>query len=236
MTPLRVSARMAGGIGHGLPWGISLDGLLASQMRENIKADAREGGIGYLPYDVDESPPDLDLPLARCGSGQWWHWAATCAFPEGEITGPHVQYWSARPDQYALAQTSEALPAHVSERQGRYRSHLMPLPLTLARTLMWRAVGDPAAIEELLSGIASIGKKRGAGSGGVLTWAVVSDPDGEVWEYSHLHPDGTLGRPVPPTCVAGRVPEVPTGGRGVMGVRPPYMHPARRSDVLLPAK
>lgn len=53
---------------------------------------------------------------------------------------------------------STELPALMSERQGRYRSRVMPLPLTVCRHLVWRAVGDPVAVADLLAPIAAIGK------------------------------------------------------------------------------
>ena len=236
MQPLLVRARLGSGVGHAPPWGISLDGLLASQIRENEKAAARESGTDYIPYDSEAPPRDLDLPLARCtrAGGDDWHWAATFAWPEGEIPGPHVQYWSARPDQHALSQISDTLPAHLSPRQGRYRAAVMPLPLTIARALTWRAVGNRDQVAALLAGITTIGKKRAAGNGMVLDWTVTVNPDGDAWEYSHLHPDGRLGRTAPAACLEHR-PEVATGGAAVMGVRPPYMHRARAAEVFLPA-
>lgn len=35
------------------------------------------------------------------------------------------------------------LPVNVSTRHGRYRAHVMPLPVTVAHALSWRGVGDP---------------------------------------------------------------------------------------------
>ncbi|ABH00655.1 conserved hypothetical protein (plasmid) [Rhodococcus jostii RHA1] len=236
MVPLTVRARMAAGVAHAVPWGISLDGLLASEIRENTKAAARAAGTDYTPYSLDTVPEDLDLPLARCtgdGAGGW-HWAATFAYPEDEVPGPHVQYWSARPDQQALDHMAADLPALVSERQGRYRSRVMPLPLTVCRHLVWRGVGDPVAVAELLGPIVSIGKKRGAGNGHVLSWEVAEHPAADLWEFAHLHPDGGLGRTAPAACLRDHG-EMRTGGDGQMGLRPPYMHPARRTLVFLPA-
>lgn len=237
MMPLVVRAKMAAGVAHGVPWGISLDGLLASEIRENTKAGARAAGTDYTPYSPDTVPEDLDLPLARCtgDGGDRWHWAATFAWPENEIPGPHVQYWSSRPDQHALDQMSVQLPVLVSERQGRYRSRVMPLPLTVCRNLVWRAVGDPAAVTELLTPIVSIGKKRGAGHGHVLTWTVDEAPEANGWEFAHLYPNGALGRTAPHSCLTGTATAVPTGGEARMGLRPPYMHSSRRTQVLLPA-
>lgn len=225
MVPLVIRARMGAGVAHGVPWGISLDGLLASELRENTKAEVQQSGGEYISYSPATIPEDLELPLARCtgDGGEGWHWAATFALPEDEVPGPHVQYWSARPDQQALGQMSEQLPALVSERQGRYRSRVMPLPLTVCRHLVWRAVGDSAAVTELLAPIVSIGKKRSAGHGHVLSWEVTERPDADRWEFAHLHPDGSLGRTAPPGCLDG-AGDVRTGGTGQMGLRPQYMH------------
>lgn len=236
MVPLVVKARLASGVAHATPWGISLDGLLASEMRENYKAECRARGIDYEPYDSNAEPTRLDLPLARCtlSGPDNWHWSATFAWPDGEMPGPHVQYWSSRPDQHALDQLSDGLPALVSERQGRYRARVMPLPLTIASTLVWRAVGDPDAISDLLVDVRTIGRKRSSGHGHVLDWTIeptAADP----WACSHLHPDGSLGRTAHATCLSGHQ-SVGTGGGGQMGLRPPYMHPATRREVLLPAR
>ncbi|WP_371737144.1 hypothetical protein [Rhodococcus opacus] len=94
MVPLIVRARMAAGVAHGVPWGISLDGLLASEIRENTKAAARAAGTDYTPYS-----PDIVLrtwcrcdpiPGGRCTAGiaaqssvsRWWTLRRTpCSAP-----------------------------------------------------------------------------------------------------------------------------------------------------------
>lgn len=236
MVPLQVTARLASGVAHATPWGISLDGLLASEIRENYKSECREHGIDYQPYDLATAPAMLELPLARCtlAGPDDWHWATTFAWPDGEVPGPHVHYWSSRPDHHALDQLSDALPALVPERQGRYRARVMPLPLTIASTLVWRAVGDPDAISDLLADVQTIGRKRSSGHGHILDWTV-EPTDEDPWASSHLHPDGTLGRTAHAQCLRGHQ-SVETGGEGQMGLRPPYMHPATRREVLLPAR
>ncbi|WP_128645065.1 hypothetical protein [Rhodococcus sp. BS-15] len=236
MIPLVVRARLASGVAHATPWGISLDGLLASEIRENYKAECRTRGTEYEPYDSASEPAPLELPLARCTlAGQDnWHWSATFAWPDGEVAGPHVQYWSSRPDQHALDQLSDGLPALVSERQGRYRARVMPLPLTIASALVWRAVGDPDAVLDLLGGVRTIGRKRSSGHGHILNWTV-EEAAADPWASSHLHLDGSLGRTAHAHCLRGHQ-RVDTGGEGQMGLRPPYMHPATRREVLLPAR
>lgn len=236
-TPFTVHARLSAGYAHATPWGISLDGILASQIWEDRKAAARAAGSDWAAYDVDRAPEDIDLPLDRCPGDRagHWHWAATFAYPENELPGPHVQTWTARPDQHALAQMTDRLPTHVDARKGRYRAWVMPLPMTVAPTLVWRAVGDPNAVANLLTDIVTIGKKRASGHGRILNWDVTETPDADPWEFAHLHPDGRLGRTAPAMCLHDRG-VIDHGGHGTMGLRPPYMHPDRRASVLLPAR
>src|ERR1700676_241829 len=104
-VPLLVRARLAAGVACAAPWGVSLDGLLASEIWAERKAAARDSGqhggalTGTGTGTAD--PEDLELPLARCTAAGplLWHWAATCAFPEGVTTGlPDVRYWTGRVD------------------------------------------------------------------------------------------------------------------------------------------
>ena len=234
-TPLTVRARLASGIAQGAPWGIALDGLLASEIwasRKTARRDAGQFTPGLL--DIDE-PDDLPLPLARCTTADGlWHWAATCAHPDGRPDiPPDVRYWTGRVDHRTVEQLTPTLPAVLSERQGRYRARHMPLLVTPCLTVTWRAIGDPSAVWDLLHGIAAIGKKRSHGEGHVLAWDVTAEPGLDPWAAAHLHPDGTLGRPTPDGCLTGQT--IIDGGRGTAGLRPPYMHPARQHTLHLPA-
>jgi CRISPR type IV-associated protein Csf3 len=236
LAPLLVRARLAGGIAHAAPWGIALDGLLASEIWHDRKADLRARGQPVPGLADVAIPEDLDLPLARCpgADGSRWHWAATCSFPEGLPVGlPDVRYWTGRLDSRAAEHAAQRLPSRIPERQGRYRARRMPLLVTVTASVTWHAVGDLAAIGDLLTGIRAIGKKRSYGEGHVLSWEVTPAPL-TWWAAAHLHPDGTLGRPAPAACLAGRG-AVTGGGTGTAGLRPPYMHPARQYLLHLPA-
>lgn len=233
-VPLLIRARLSAGIAWAAPWGIALDGLLAAQTWAQRKDDLRAAGTPPAGLAGTPDPEDLALPLARCtAGGGLWHWAATCAFPEGRASVlPEVRYWTGRIDERAAGQMASALPAVLSARQGRYRSRRMPLLVTVCQAVTWHAVGDRAAIAAALDGLMAIGKKRSAGEGHVLSWQVEPADLGE-WQAGHLHPDGTLGRPVPPQCLAG-YPAVARGPLATAGLRPPYMHPARQRELLLP--
>ena len=235
MQPLRIRAHLAAGIAQASPWGIALDGLLAAELWAEHKAHCRDAGTGYLPARDDQDPPDLDLPLARCQPAEGpWHWAATCAQPDQNHGRVDVHTWTGRVDARALEQVATALPKTVSDRQGRYRARRMPLLVTPCAAVTWHAIGDAVRIQELLEGIASIGKKRSSGEGHVLSWEVTPAPDLASLSAAHLHPDGSLGRTVPDGC-RHQLGDVDDGGRGRAGIRPPYMHPARQHELHLPA-
>ncbi|MGV9871061.1 hypothetical protein [Rhodococcus koreensis] len=96
------------------------------------------------------------------------------------------------------------------------------------------SVRMPAAAAELLDPIVSIGKKRGAGDGHILSWEITEHPAGRpVGVHApaprrHTWPHRTA------SCLHERG-DVRTGGEGRMDLRPPYMHRSRRTPVLLPA-
>lgn len=233
---LRVRAVLAAGIASLAPWGIALDGLLAAQLHEGDQTARRDAGEELVRAREQAKPPDLDLPLARCTPEQGpWHWAATTAWPEAHGDVIDVHHWSARVDHRHLEHVAEQLPRVISQRQGRYRAKRMPLLVTPTPAITWHGVGDIEQIGALLESVISIGKKRSTGEGHVLTWTVEPAPDLDQQAAAHLHPDGSLGRPVPTACVEMFETPVHHGGTGQAGVRPPYMHPARTHDLVLPA-
>lgn len=232
LIPLEVTAHLAHGIAHALPWGISLDGLLAAELWADMKAEARERGED-LTVDP-ENPIDLDLPLARCTlAGRDWHWAATCAYPQLAHPDPEIRYWTARAEHRQLERTAHTVPTTISDRQGRYRARHMPLIVTSAASVRWGAVGDLEAIEAILCGIDAIGKKRSSGDGRVIRWVVEPAPELTYWEAAHSFPNGQLGRLAPMDCLIDH-PDCDHGPAAVMGLRPPYMHAARRAPVVQP--
>lgn len=235
--PMRVRALLASGIAHAAPWGISLDGILAAQLWEEQKATARAAG-GDLVRAMDHpAPPDLDLPLERCTTDDGrWHWAATCARPDQNPTKVDVRTRTSRVDHRALETLTPRLPKVVSSRQGRYRARRMPITVTPCQSVTWHAIGDLAAVAELLAGVRTIGKARSTGEGEVLSWDVRPAPDLDPVTAAHLHPDGSLGRTTPPGCWATLPGPPDSGGVGTAGLRPPYMHPSRQHhDLHLPA-
>lgn len=227
--PIRVTAHLSHGFAVAQPWGIALDGLLASQLWDDLATQQTD-----LPYPSETAdPPDLDLPLGRCQprDGSPWHWAATCCEPVGQHR-TEVRYRHHQLDHNAVAALADhELPAAMPGDQGRYRSRRMPLIVTVCAAVTWSAVGDPTEVRRLLRPIASIGKKRSHGEGVVTHWDVTIDQR-DRWEAGHLHRNGTLGRPSPGGCLPDHLRETTPA---LAGIRPPYMHPSRRTSLHLPA-
>lgn len=119
--------------------------------------------------------------------------SATFAYPEDEIPGSHLTHWAACP-RSGTRSTGCRRPA-----RARLRARVMPLPLTMPRTLGWRAVGDPERIEALLADIVVIGRIRSAGHGEVLGWTVTADPGAD--ELGGASTSGRRPRPLHPTAM-----------------------------------
>lgn len=231
-TPMVVTATLETGLAHAGPWGIALDGLLAAQLHDQGKDSLGAGG--HVPVLELDEPSVIELPLARCGTGSAWHWAATCAWPvDGHEHRPEVTYWMSKADHRDLEHLAASMPKTFSDHRGRYRGHRMPIMTTICTAVTWRAVGDVDQVRSLLVDVAAIGKKRRTGHGRVLSWTITPAPELTPWQAAHTHPDGTLGRPTPEPCLAGHH-DVVTAGVGPAGIRPPYIHPATQQQLHLP--
>lgn len=235
--PLRVTAITPHGVVLSRPWGIALDGLLASVLWHRRKAQARMDGRP-LTYRPDADPELIELPLATCGdpaADQDWHWACTFAdlrFPEGVVDEPDIRWRTARTDHRRL-QDLAAKVVGVSDKSGRYQRRLIPVMAHTATSLEWRAVGDPDHVRDLVTELPAIGKHTGTGEGVVTRWEVTETPGDDPWSAGHEHEPGVLGRASPPRCVTG---QVEVGPLSVGAVRPPYLHPASRVRAYQPAR
>jgi CRISPR type IV-associated protein Csf3 len=233
-VPLQVHATLTNGIATSAPWGIALDGLLASVIWQDTKSGLADNDQPVPSCRDNQNPPDLPLPLARCTGAEDWHWSATCAYPTGQPTDlpPEQRLWTTSQDQRALEAITDHLPKNLPDRQGRYRARATPTLVINATALAWQAIGDPTRIEQLLHQLTWIGKRRHTGEGRVAKWTITERPDLDPFTAAHLHPNGDLGRPTPLGCLSGC--DVNDGGVGLAAIRPPNQHPARRRVLVLP--
>lgn len=240
MIALQITAITPHGIVLSRPWGVALDGLLASVVWHRRKWAARAAGH-HLTYQPGEPPETLPLPLARCGDPDAdadWHWLATFAdaHPRSQtITDPDIRWRTSRTDHHRLQQITPVIGrAAVSDKQGRYQRRIVPVTARPATHLTWRAVGDPDQIRDLLTDLSSIGKHTGVGEGQVTSWHITATPEIDDWSAGHEHEPGVLGRTAPPRCVEHTT--INTGPPGTGSLRPPYLHPASRAAAFQPAR
>ena len=218
-------------------WGIALDGLLAAEAWAHRKNDLRAAGTPPRPPGWPK-PPILRTWTCR------WRGAPPRRRPVA--LGCHVRVprrpgvrsagralLDGRIDERAAGQMAAALPAALPARQGRYRTRRVPLLVTVCQAVTWHAVGDPAAIAATLDGLLAIGKKRFAGEGHVLSWQV--EPGGSGRMAGRAPAPGRDTRAARAAAVPGRGIPLHAGPLATAGLRPPYMHPARQRELLLPA-
>lgn len=240
MIALQITATTPHGIVLSRPWGVALDGLLASVLWHRRKWTARATGE-TVTYRHSETPQTLDLPLARCGDPDHdddWHWMATFAdlHPRTQdVIEPDIRWRTSRTDRSRLQHLSHRIGSQVvSDSAGRYQRRIVPVIAHPATTLTWRAVGDPDQIQDLLTDLPSIGKHRGVGEGLVTHWDIKETPDVSEWAAGHEHEPGILGRTAPPRCVTSAA--TTTGPSGFATLRPPYLHPASRTVAYQPTR
>lgn len=241
MIALQITATTPHGIVLSRPWGIALDGLLASVLWHRAKWSARTAGQ-HLTYQHTDLPETLDLPLARCGDPVHdtdWHWMATFAdlHPHHQAAAePDIRWRTSRTDRHRLQHLTPVIGSQaVSDSTGRYQHRVIPVMAHPATSLTWRAVGDPDLIRELLTDLPSIGKHRGVGEGLVARWDVTETPDVPDWVAGHEHEPGVLGRAVPVRCLDD-TPGIEAGPLGAATIRPPYLHPSNRTTAYQPAR
>lgn len=210
MQPLKITAYVAGSIALARPEDLALDGILAYQvLRKHFGdefyhlPDPKETlFFAKLPLEMRGTPSPL-MTMLHTGA-KWieppyllddslWYWSVSSA--QIAIKGRDTIHWNKRFDTQAALSDHIDFGGRVEKiliEQGRYKAYHMPLPLLVCDRVVWYAYGEMEAIADLLTGIASIGKKRTSGNGSILRISI--KPMGQDWSEWR---DGTLMRPIP---------------------------------------
>lgn len=251
-TPFLVIASLQQGVVLDTRIGVALDSLLSSEVRRKQKEEAGvsgkelDGGLSRL----DNKIAPVNLPLAKCqdpNNLSNWHWMATCALPldfsKQVIPSSSIDIHSIIQTQNVpeIEESVSKMPNIISEKSGRWRNKRVPIASTPAAYLAWSGVGDPNKVNTILQEVSSIGQRRQAGEGTVLSWKVTeleSTPD----EAGHLYPlvneqpgqARQIGRPCYQNCLVRLDVSPDRVYVESAGMRPPYWHPSTQEEVLLP--
>ncbi len=119
----------------------------------------------------------------------------------------------------------------VVTNAGKYKSHRLPLRIRVIEKIAWFCVGNAEKILEALKSIRSLGKKRSIGYGVVSRWYYEpAEEDLSLWAQTTQ--GKLLMRPLP-WCK--ELPQDLIGYRRDYGaVQPPYWHPARWIERVVP--
>jgi len=182
---------------------LPIDSVLGwAWMMENHPELMEVGHRGFAPGENDHTIDQrkIALPLEMRESNGEWYWAASFAF--GRPVLEERTHWHKRLDAQA-AETYVDFGKRrgvVNTGSGYFKGYRMPLTIFLVPRLEWYVVGDAMRIQQLLSRVTHLGKKRSQGNGKVARWTV--EPSSE---------DLSDRRPVPDP-----------NGTEVAGFRPPY--------------
>lgn len=213
MTPLRVEARLLGGIC--LPNGpLALDALLTW-----VEAQRRE-----LPPPASAGDcTDLPIPLAQ-ERGIWLASFGVCELEESERDWTNRRFPLPEAQDLGgpkLKRVMLSAGPSKSYRLPRERMHLVD------DRIAWWALGEADAVRSMLAEVNYLGKRRGVGLGKVRQWTVESCGS---WEGFPVLRDGAPLRSLPLDW-----PGVSSDAERAYAVlRPPYWDNARRVEAYVP--
>lgn len=210
MKPMRVTAIMGEPVCY-YGDGLHLDSMLAYAM-------FRESGLE--PDSLE--PVDFELPLKKWKFRNFWGWHSSREIADWRKDGKleirkkveiqKMQEWSS--------------DKSVNVGSGPMKAYNLELPTRQAFTIHWYCVGDENEVERLLNThVQHIGKKRSVGMGKVMQWVVdESEKDFSIEKSRQLMRAMPVGFPL--GC--------DWSGTRIVGIRPPYWHPKRKTLCTIP--
>lgn len=122
--------------------------------------------------------------------------AASALWPEREL----LRSWALHPrapsrDEIAYWRKA-GQGASYNPNRGWSKAQMIECQLGYAQKWFWWGEGDMDGVAKVLSGLCSVGGKRGLGYGAVMAMTIRRAPAGS-WQLAYDGPDLRIGRPVP---------------------------------------
>ena len=228
--PLLVTARLASPLAGDAP---HLDALMEYLM----SLHCHKGVPGYKVDRRYSAPPQGDIPIpiwrnrVEGQNGEVWQ-IARCSSP---ILGPmlsetveHICKRIGVEDATLLAEDARVI---VTTSNSWTKSYRLPLRCRVIKSVAWFAEGNRREVFQLVKRARAIGKKIADGYGVVQEWVV----DRVDTDFSWFAPSDfglVLMRPMP---IGPILPKDLVGGRRDFGAAcPPYWHPERYTEIVVP--
>ena len=216
MEPLRIRAYMRTPV-IGDRW-LPLDGILLFQTVRR-----QQGGLPAATLAGEaNSGVFIPIPVAMEMPGtRDWFWKCSWAQWSDDVEGQ--DHWAKRFDVGLAYMLDRGQRKRIPISRGRYKAYRMPVFYRATRWIDWYCVGDWERIEELLSTVTHLGKKRVQGWGRVLRWEVIP------WERDcSVECDGKLMRGVPVSM------GLRSGTVARYGLRPSYYDHRNQRALVMP--
>ena len=190
---------------------------------------------GQPGYKIDRSGPcppqgEIKIPLLRRKLGPWQ--VGACSDPiYPECAAEYIEQFTKKIGvEYApLLENENRLV--VSTTNSWTKSYRLPLRIRQIDRVAWFAVADRRELFKTLKRVEFLGKKRSYGYGRVSRWEAIEVSRDYSW-YARTKGASVLMATLP---VGDWIPQDIIGGRRAFGgCVPPYWHPDRYTEIVVP--
>lgn len=190
---------------------------------------------GVEGYKVDRQypclpPNQIPIPLMKHQIGDWL--VACCSSPiYDRLDSEGVEHVGKRIGVEHAGLLEEHERKVVATTNSWTKSYRLPLRIRHVNRIAWIAQGDRSDLLHVLKRVSYLGKKRAHGYGQVREWTVERF-DHPAWWYADHEAGRVLMRPLP---LGNWLPSNLIGYRRDFGACvPPYWHPDRYGEVVVP--
>lgn len=196
MNNLKITAHLSTPMGVYDNWSPSLEGLLTYRLLEEYNLLSPNPTVEQVANTQDFLVQHLPLRQATIKDDRYWCVSSPCYVINGELTDRYRKRWDSHETNLNWGKRK---PKFLTG-EGAEKSYDLPLYARLTNTITWFVVGDKTKINDLLSPITHIQKKRSYGNGEVTKWQIEITYD----DY-HLWRDDKLMRPMPVRLISQKL-------------------------------